>query len=234
MEEFLGSNYMLLTYSFEILAAVTGIFLYKKYKHAVAKYFIYFLTYLFLADLLCGYTYLVDNNGLLSFLKGTVFEDNYWISTLSWSIGSVIFFVFYFNKILQTKYYKTIVKYAGLFFLFVSIIYILFNLKEFFIRFFPFISVFGAIVIFTCSVFYFVEVLQSDQVLKFYKSLNFYISSAILIWWLIMTPLVFYDIYFKKEDWDFVLLKWQIYLVANFFMYTTFTIGLIISKPEEI
>jgi hypothetical protein len=44
--------------------------------------------------------------------------------------------------------------------------------------------------------------------------------------------LVFYDIYNTNGDWNFIFLKWQIYLSANVFMYLTFTFALIFCKPD--
>ncbi|WP_240911269.1 hypothetical protein [Yeosuana marina] len=117
-------------------------------------------------------------------------------------------------------------------------IYILWHWQEFFVSFFPILSVLGSIVVFLCSVFYFIEVLQSDNILTFYKSLNFYISAAIFIWWLIITPIVFYDNYSAYEvdvyvrDWDYIELRKLIYLSANIFMYSTFTFALIFCKPQ--
>ena len=233
MEDFLKENYTLIARSVEILAAVTGLLLYKKYKHTAAKYFICFLVYLTICDFIGTYTYYIKNNGFFNFLEGTLFEKNFWWTTIYWKIGAILFFAFYYKKILTNKKNKILLKYLGFSFFLFSLGYILLNFQEFFTRFFPIISVLGALVIIVCAVLYFIEVLQSERILSFYKSLNFYISIAILIWWLIITPLVFYDLYFNTADWDFVFLKWQIYLLANVFMYTTFAIGLIVSKPEK-
>ena len=95
------------------------------------------------------------------------------------------------------------------------------------------LAVLGAFIILLCISFYFIEILNSDKVLNFYKSINFWISITLLIWWLVITPLVFYDIYFSAVDWNFIILKWQIYLMMNIFMYTSFTIALIWCKPEN-
>lgn len=233
MEEFILKNYSLFTRIVEILAAVTGILLFKKYKFTVAKYFIFFLCYLSICDFINTYTKLIRNNGLLSFLKGTIFEYNYWWSTLFWKIGAIIFFVFYYRKILKTEIFRNIIKYSGLVFLIVSIGCILVNWDYFFSRFFPLISVMGAIIIFLCTAFYFFEVLQSDKILTFYKSINFYISAAIFIWWLIITPIVFYDIYGEYRDYVYINLRRYIYLFANITMYLTFTFALIWCKPEN-
>ncbi|WP_452601181.1 hypothetical protein [Pontimicrobium sp. MEBiC06410] len=233
MEEFLKYNYTLITHSVEIIAAVTGLLFYKKYKLTAAKYFIWFLVYINVCEGLAEYSNYVKNDGILSFLDGTLFEKNYWWSALYWKIGSILFFSFYYYNILKNYRHKLIIKYTSILFMLISLIYILFHFKDFFIRNLPIISVMGALVIILCSVLYFIQILQSERILTFYKSLNFYINSAILIWWLVITPLVFYDVYFGERDWDFVILKWQIYLFSNIFMYSVFTFGLIFSDAKN-
>ena len=238
MQEILIQNYILLTHSFEAMAALTGVFLFKEYKNNVGKYFIYFLIYLILCDILGGYTSLVFPDRLLSFLVGTIIEKNYWWSTLYWKIGAIMFFAFYYRKILKTRSFTAILKYLSYGFFAFSMVYILWHWQDFFISFFPIISVIGSIIVFLCTVFYFIEVLQSDNILTFYKSLNFYISAAIFIWWLIITPIVFYDNYTTyqvevyERDWNYITLRRLIYLLSNIFMYSTFTFALIFCKPE--
>jgi len=232
VEQFILENYSLFTRIVEILAAVTGLILFKKYKSTTAKYFIFFLLYLSIGDLLNTYTKLIRNNGVLSFLEGTVFAQNYWWSTLFWKIGAILFFVFYYQKILKTEIFRKIIKYSGFIFITVSVFYILIHWNYFFSRFFPIISIMGAIIIFLCTAFYFFETLQSDRILTFYKSINFYISAAIFIWWLIITPIVFYDIYGEHRDIAYIHLRRYIYLFANICMYLTFTFALIWCKPE--
>ncbi|MWW23682.1 hypothetical protein [Algibacter lectus] len=233
MEEFLLTYKFLITTGVESLAAVTGLFLFKKYKSTAAKFFIYFLVYLTLCDFLANYPRYVKDGGLFSFLQGTVFVKNYWWGTLFWKIGAIMFFAFYYNRILKTTSFKKILKVSAFSFLLFSIGCILLNWDDYFIMSFPSISVFGAFIIFLCTVCYFIEVLKSDKILTFYKSLNFYISFAIFIWWLIITPIVFYDVYMSRLDWNFIFLRWQIYLIANITMYLTFTFALIWCKPEN-
>ncbi len=231
MNEFLLEYYNTITFSVEILAAVTGLVLYKKYKSTAVKYFIWFLVYLSICDFLGSYVHHIKD-GFLSFIEGTVFVRNFWWTTLYWKIGAILFFSFYYFNILINKSFKIIVKYSGYFFLVFSVIYILFNWDDYFVQFFPIISILGAVIIFLCTAFYFFEILNSEKILTFYKSIHFYISAAIFIWWLIITPLVFYDIYNSHYDWNFIFLKWQIYLFANLVMYSTFTFALIFCKPQ--
>ncbi|MFH4965468.1 hypothetical protein V8G69_10735 [Gaetbulibacter sp. M235] len=238
MQEFLLNNYSFLTHFVEVLSALTGIFLFNKYKNSISKYFIYFLVYLSICEAINTYTWLVFPDKILSFLVGTIIEKNYWWTTLYWKIGAIMFFAFYYNKILRYKSFKKIISYSALSFLFFSISYIVLHWQAFFVKFFPIISILGAVIIFLCSVFYFIETLQGDSILNFYKSLNFYISAAIFIWWLIITPIVFYDNYTTYEisvyerDWDYIKLRRLIYLSANLCMYLTFTFALIFCKPD--
>lgn len=238
MEDFIIQNKSFITRIFELLAVLTGLICYKKYRFTNAKYFIYFLIYAFLVDLIGGYPRHFNNYVFLSnfknIIKDTIFEYNNWWYTLFWDIGAVLFFAFYFNRILNTTLFKRMIKYTSLMFLLFSISYILVYWKIYlFSQSIPIICVLGGFVILFCVILYLLEILQSDKVMSFYKSLNFYISIAIFIWWLIVTPLSFYDIYNSTSDWNFVFLKWQIYLFANIFMYGTFTIGLIVSSPEN-
>ena len=193
------------------------------------------MVYLTVCDFL-GSNYIkhINNDGLLKFLDDTVFERNFWWSTIFWKVGAILFFAFYYYKILESNVFKNVIKYSGYCFFIFSITYIIFNWDDYFIRFFPIISILGAFIIFLCTIFYFIEILQSDEILTFYKSLNFYISAAIFVWWLIITPLVFYDIYNSHYDWNFIFLKWQIYLFANIVMYSTFTFALIWCRPQKI
>ena len=233
MEEFLRQNSSLVIRVIEIIAAVTGLLLYKKYKQTAAKFFIYFLIYLSLCEVFGLYANYTTGNGFLNFLEGTKYEKNYWWYNLTWSIGAILFFVFYYRKIYKNKLYKKIVTYSGVIFFLISIIYLLFNFQELFKSSLHLIKVTGAIVILLCTVLYFIQILQNEDILTFYKSLNFYVSTAILIWWLIITPIVFFNIYFGVRDWEFVFLKREIYLFCNLFMYSMFTFGLIFSNPNN-
>lgn len=233
MQEFLRDNYTILTNSIELIAALTGLILYKKYRMTPVKYFIWFLVYLTFFDTLGVYSQHVKNGGFFNFLEGTVFASNHWLYTLFWKIGAIMFFSFYYSKILKSEKLRWIVKISGYLFLVFSLIYLSCHWSEFFHTSFPIISILGAAIVFMCSVFYFLEILQSDQILTFYKSINFYISFAIFIWWLIVTPLVFYDMYHTRMDWSFIFIKWEILLFANIFMYSTYIFALIWCRPEN-
>jgi hypothetical protein len=216
------------------------VFLYKKYKNTAVRHFILFLFAIVFVDFLGGYTYYVVDGKFLSFLIGTKFEKNHWLYTLSWDIGAVVFFSFYYNLILDSKIFKTSINIFLFLFVVFSIVYIYMNWDAFFNQLFIPIFVFGALIILKCAVFYFIEILQSDKILIFYKSVNFYISFVIFVWWLVITPITFYDIYHHYivgstagRDMNYFILRNEIFLFANMFMYLTYTFALIWCRPEK-
>ena len=233
MNEFLRQNYFLLTYSVEFLAAVTGVFCYKKYRSTAAKYFIYFLVYSFFNDLAGNYPLYLKYLKCDFLIQDSLFEKNYLWGTLFWFIGSMLFYSFFYRRIFKSNFFKSILKISTLIVLVISIFQLFFNINILYNGYISTISIVSSLLIFMAITLYFIEVLQTDKIIYFYNAIYFYISSVLLIWWLITTPMIFYEIYFSTADWNFVFLKWQIYLFANIFMYVTFTFALIFCKPEN-
>lgn len=230
--DFIKENRSFIWLFFESLAAITGLFLFNKYEKSYAKYFIYFLVYVVFIVIIGRYTYLVDDNKIFSFLDGTVIERNYWYYTIFWDIAATLFFGWYFMKIINNNTHRKILKTSVYIFIIVSISSILLNLDMFFNKTHSIIKICSALIILQCVVYYFLEILQSDKILTFYKSINFYICCAILILWLIQTPLTFFEQYYTKDDLSYVDLRGYINLIIIPIMYITYTIGLIISNPE--
>jgi hypothetical protein len=238
MKEFLLNHYAFLTKLVELIAAIAGILVYKKFKHTVLKYFIWFLVYVFFVELIGGYTVYVYKYEALDHieaaLKGTLIERNYWWYSVFWTIGAPLFYATYFMTVIKTKVFKKILGWLRLVFFVTSISYILFNLDAYFTSTLKFNNISATFVILVSVVLYLIETLNSDRMLIFYKSANFYIAAINFIWFLVITPIVFYSHYFSKADWNFVFLKWEIYLTMNFFMYISFTFVLLCCKPQHL
>ncbi len=239
MKEFLLQNNRLLTLIIETIPALTGIILLNRYKDTFVKYFIYFLIYVvILVEFIGGYPRVFVNyeflNSFVSFIRGTVFERNYWWYTIFWFIGSALFFSFYYQKKLSNNNFRKTLKYITSFFIISSLLYMIIYWSDFYSAFSNYINFFSTGIILLCVIFYFIELLQNDTIIEFNKSILFYISIALLIWLLITTPIAFYNIYFRAEDWNFVILQWQIYLFSNFFLYGMFTFALIWCRPKKV
>ncbi|OIQ24019.1 hypothetical protein [Lacinutrix sp. MedPE-SW] len=237
MESFIQNNFTNITKGIEIIAAVTGIFCLKKYKGTAVIYFIYFLIYAVFVENFGNYTKLIGNydylDSLSNSIKDTVFIKNYWWYQIFWIIGSPLFFSFYFYKTSKNIVIKKSIKIIAFFFLLTSFLLLIFKWNALNYGFIKIIDLLSLAVVLFLVFSYFFELLRSNQILYFYKLINLYISIGILLFWLIVTPMTFYEVYFYDADWNFIILKWQIFLFAILFMYTIFTIGLIVSKPEK-
>lgn len=237
IEAFFRDNHYSLTMVFEFIAAMVGLFCLRKFRKSPSKYFIYFLISVVIADFIGSYPYYIDKlewlDPIYQLIKGTMFLEGNWWTTLFWSVGSALFYAFYFRKVLKHKRYRRTLGYASILLVFVSVISISLDWESFMLSSIISIELVSFGVIIMASSFYLIETINSEQILSFYKSLNFYIAVTILIWKLVTTPLLFYDMYLTSSDWAFVLLKWKIILFFNMFMYLTFSLALIACKPEE-
>lgn len=231
MEEYILNNSSIITRIIVLTAALSGVLMYKKFKETPVVYFIRFLVFVFFIELIAGYTDYLIYFDKYHLLDGTVIKENYWWYTLAWTFGAPLFFLFYYKKILVTSYFKKILK-AGLWYLILMVLLLLLiDFKEFFSPYPELIEYSGFIVILLCSTFYFIEIIRSENVLTFYKDINFYISAAIFCWWLISTPIMFFEQYFNLSDRNYIALKIEIMLFANVLMYSTFTYALLKCKP---
>ena len=232
MDEFLKEYYGLITSLVEIAAAVTGVILYKKYKLTAVKYIIYFLIYTFFVDLIGGYPSFFKKIGYFHLIEGTLIEKNYWWYTIFWWIGlsTIIFYVNY--QVAKNKRLKKILKYGFYLYLSQVILYIAFRF-EYLFTYERFISIASLWMIILSIIIYFFETLRSDRIILFYKSVYFYFNIVFFVWILIIIPMNFFEVYFGTDDWNYVLLKWKIYLTLNIFLYLTLSAALIFCKPEK-
>lgn len=232
MEEFLKNNYFLFAYSVESLAAVLGVIFYRKYKHTAAKFLCYFLVYCFFVDLIGRYPSHLKYINQFYLIENTLIKANHWWYVIFWNIGLTSFITYVNYKISNKFYYKRLLKYAYIVYIILFIVYTIFYFKNLFKPSEIFLNVISLLMISMAIIIYFIEILSSDKVINFYKSIYFYVNSTLFLWSLITTPLLFYEIYFSEADWDFVILKWQVYLFANIFFYLSLSIALICCKPE--
>lgn len=234
MLEFLFNHNSIITHSIEAIAAIIGLLYLKKYKGTPTVFFVGILVYLCLIDTLGSFPKYYDTFDFLSPIKNSRFYKNNWWFTVFFDIIAVLLFCLFYLKILKKRRHRLIIKYLASIYLVYAIFTIYTNFDLFLIAGLPKLYIFSGILIILCAVFYFIEIIETDKILDFYKLIYFYISFAIFIWWLVITPLVFYDRYYILTDRDFMILKRSIYIFANLFMYTTFAIGFLISKPERL
>ena len=100
LRDFILNNYSLLISTVEIIAAVAAIIVYKRYKQSTVKYFLFFLVYVAILEIIGGYPEVIAKYESLKpikdFLKGTWAEQNYWWYNIFWKIVAPLFYSFYF------------------------------------------------------------------------------------------------------------------------------------------
>ncbi|WP_123912657.1 hypothetical protein [Hanstruepera neustonica] len=233
MKEFLINFYPIIHKSVIAMSVITGLIVLKNYKSITSRYFIYFLCYVLLFELIASYPRYAIRFGLQDYIKDTLFEKNFWVYNICWSIGSTIFFSWYFYNNIKSLMSKRIIKYVTVLFLFFSCGYMLFSFNNFMATNAKPILLSHVFIIIICALLYFLEMLNSEKLLNFYKTLSFYVATGIFIWMIIETPLIFFDRYSTKSDMDYVVLKWTIRLLINVFMYSLFTFALIYCRPKH-
>lgn len=235
--DFLLNNFVFTIHLVEILAAVVAVFCLNKYKKTQVKYFIFFIVYVAGMELVGAYpTYLNKFDflaGIRELLDGTKIERNFWFYTIFWKIGGVLFYSRYFKKLLRDTRFIKIINILGFVFLVTSIFYIAINWDLFFTSGLNLISLFGAFIILLSVVLYFIEMLKSTRILNFYRSVNFYIGGVLIIFYLVRTPLIFYNAYFSRSDYEYLKLYATINILCIIFMYLTYAIALLWCKPEN-
>jgi len=233
MEEFFKNNYFLITYSIEFLAAVIGLIVYKYYKTTAAKFLILFLVYAFLIDLLGNYPVYLRDVGSFNLIENTKIEKNYWWYLIFWMGGLSSFITLINYKTIENSTFKKALKYFYFIYLIQFFLYAIFNFDALFDLNERFLKISSIWMIGIAVTIYLIEILQSYKVVEFYKSIYFYINMAVFIWTIITGPMIFYEIYFSTADWNFVILKWQIFLSINVFFYLTLASALVFCRNQN-
>ncbi len=216
---------------FEFLAFVFGVVYYLKNKSKQTFYFVLFLGITLYSELISWYAYFI-NADFLSFLKGTVFQKNYWLSN-SYGIISYLFYISYFKwYLIKKKSINILNLFLGLF-LIVSIIEILF-IGGFYERIMPISNVVGTLLVVISIAFYYLELLKSDQILMIQYSLPFYVSVGALLFHLCTTPIFIYSVYYSNSiDPSFVNLYRHIIFGINILLYSIYIAGFLICSQTK-
>ncbi|MGJ5641568.1 hypothetical protein [Formosa sp. S-31] len=237
MIDFLLSNYSLITKSVELFAFLAGFVMLKKFKHTPVVFFIFFLLYTIVVENVGSYMGSVFlEGGILenyTYLKKYPFHKNYWWFGIFWTIGSVLFWSYFYQKIITNTLYTKVLNVSTYIFILCVSVYTLFHINAFFNTVLIFNKLLGSIIILMAIVFYFLDVLQSDNILTFYKSIYFYISMALFLWWIITNPPYFYEQISVVNNTELRKILSLIRLFSNIFMYSTFGIALLLCKSEK-
>ncbi len=210
----------------EILAALSGSYYLSKVNNPVVKIFVYYLWVTVCIELLGLYGFLFLNNYDLNWfidLKNSVLCSNTWLYNIYSFLAIGLLGLFYSN-LMSSRVFKTIIRavflaYSGFAFVFFIVT------DAFFVKSLPYSFIFGTVTICIYVVLYFVELLRSDQLLTYYKLPAFYISIALMLWYLCVTPLFIFDSFFYTMNTNFVSFRRSLLLTINICTYSCFIFG---------
>lgn len=226
MKEFLLDNYSVITKSVEFIAAISGTVYIKNNKNSVVKIFVYYLWITFFVEVIGEYGRLMRNNYDYDWfiaIKNSVFCENMWLYNIYSYVAIGFIGVFYSNLMLNI-FYKNIIR--GALVLFSLFTFIFFTVSDaFFLKSLPYDFILGTAVICLFVILYFIELMKSDEILNYYKLPSFYISIALLLWYLCVTPLFIFDGYFLEINAEFVIFKYLLLLIINICTYLCFAFG---------
>ena len=132
MDEFLKSNYSLITSLLEFIPAILGVILFGRYKNTTVKFIIYFLIYVFFIELIGGYPRFLRDIGYFHLIEGTLIERNHWWYTIFWWVGLSTIVAYVNYEIAGEMRLKKIIMYAYGLYLLQVILYVIFNFKSIF------------------------------------------------------------------------------------------------------
>ncbi len=196
----------------ELLAAVVGTVYYRKYSESNEKYFLYFLWYTLLIELtgdVVGYAFSADN---------------FWVYN-GFIISSFLFYFYWYYSILKRKRFRrTIIVFTVAFLLVASYSLIYEDWSQY--HSYTFLT--GASFVLVLTVFHFYKLLNSDEVLIVKYKLSFWISTALLLFYMGMIPLMFLTVYADLNDISYLI----IILSMNLILYGCYIIGFLWTKKE--
>ncbi|MFD2917890.1 hypothetical protein [Psychroserpens luteus] len=226
MVDFLLKNGLLVIDTVEIMAAIFGSYYISKVSNSVLKIFVYYLWLTVFIEITGAYSFLLLNNYDLEWyinLKNSVFCSNTWLYNIYSFLAIGIIGLFYSN-LMTSKVFKNGIRVIFIAYAVFAFAFFTFT-DAFFTKSLPYSFIFGTVSISIYVIFYFIELMRSDEILSYYKLPSFYISIALLIWYICVTPLFIFDSYFYEMNTKFVEFRGKFLLFINIFTYLCFAFG---------
>lgn len=194
----------------EFTAAFFATIHFNKYKNSSERYFMYFL----------WYTFIVDFTGVI--LKSFSI-DNSWLYNI-FTITSFLFYFYWFYTVLKRKAFKNMAILAAVLFLGVTLL--TYFVPELSGRGYAFVT--AAIGLLILTVFNHYQLLKGDEVLVLKYKLSFWISTALLLFYMGIIPLMLLSGYLGVEGSNFYI----ILVSLNVILYGCYVIGFIWTKEK--
>lgn len=217
------TNFDFLFHLLELVAALTGSFYWLKTADDSIRPFVWYLWFIVFVETLAMYPYLYDimDNSIINSIENSKFRRNSWLYNLYNPVTVFLIGRFMISNT-NTTFSHRIIKYL-------VFCYALFCLGFFLIRgdFFemgiPYDSVISTFVIFIMVMLYLRELMKSNDILNFYKSPVFYVTIALLLWYICLTPLFIFNAFYLKINKEFISFRSSFLDTSNIILYSWYT-----------
>lgn len=226
-------DFRYLAYLLEGVAAVSGLYYYKKNgADNAAGFFAYFLLVTFLVETIGWIPAIIYRWENLHFLKDGFWYRNYWLHN-PFLIITFLVYGYYLKTQLINKKAKQFVIMALMIYFLICSTNLLFS-GVFFESFSAVSYVSGSLMLLAIIFYYYLEILQSQKILNFQKDPGFYISVVAFIYYLSCTPLFIYSKYFNTLSPGFIELNTWVIVGMNIFMYSSYSlVFFLLAKTEK-
>ncbi len=196
----------------ELAAALAATVYYSKYIFSSEKFFLFFL----------WYTFFVDLTGAL--LRPVFDIGNYWLYN-AFTITSLLFYFYWYYTILKSKVFRKWVMVFTIVFSIVAIFSLFFQTWN---EYHKYTFITGALFVLVLTMFHFYKLLNSDEVLIVKYKLSFWISTALLLFYMGMIPLMFLTEYMDISGVSYLI----IIISLNLILYGCYIIGFVWTKKK--
>ena len=193
--------------------------------------------FVFFVELVGGYTVYLNSYEIFepikNYLAETPFKRNYWWYALTWNLLGTLLVLNFIKRLLKKERLKSIVKYTMITFTLIAVFLIIWRLDDFFSGFIIALMLLSCFVILFCIALYVMNFLSEDRILEYKKSFSLIVLGALFIWWLVVTPIAFYEDYYNLTDPGYLRLKPLILFFNNILMYGSFSFAFLFCKPQN-
>lgn len=193
------------------MAAIFATLFYNKYVDSNEKYFLFFL----------WFTFAIDVTGVI---RDQIFSMK---STLLYSIFVIVSFLFYFYwyyTVLKSKIFKLMAVLSAVLFIGITLVTQIVPNSEG--QGYAFVT--GAIGLLVLTFFHFYQLLTGDEVLIVKYKLSFWISTALLLFYIGILPLMLLAEHIEIKGMNYTI----ILLSLNIILYGCYIIGFIWTKKK--
>lgn len=219
----------------EILAAVIGVFYLKKINPSIEeKVFVGFLWFSVGVEILNSYAALAyfSEYTFLGFIKETPFRNNYWLGNIQLLVSNVVY-VYFFGSLLRNKNTRIVLSIVTV--TMMIAVFVDFFIGDFFNAYSRVSALFGSLLVLLTILLFYLYLLTSNKLLNVQYYLPIYISVALLIYTLCISPLDFLSNYFKTSTGNQLFVSFKVYtlFILNILLYLTYTFAFIVCSRKK-